>query len=386
MPSPVGISVPSPYHLRLIPAAGKSRFTRYGARHRPFPCRVVCLRPFRPGRAARPCSRIRPATVFWLTRQPASRSAAVTRGAPSLPSRAANSRATSALSRCRRAARGGSSPPPTCKTTPGTPPAPAGHRLRDAVLFPLGSDERGHGYLLPIASETQRATLRLRTSHRICSSAFSLRSRASSARSPRSAARPASRRRRSASAQLPRVPALIPRSRATCAIGLQSRGQAAPRLPEVPIELPACLYCPHQPLGRLARRRRLRQRPAPEHLRHRPGQPVRNPRTAAGNGCHHRRRPRDRLRCRTHSRTGHRDPTARHEPIQDVALSHDGQASYRSTSRGNQLLRWIARHQHDASRFRCRAHRRRHRGPPTCLAVRCSRPAGLDIPLDNRYL
>ena len=77
---------------------------------RPFPCRVVCLRPFRPGRAARPCSRIRPATVFSLTVQPASRSAAAIRGAPSFPSRTANSRATSAFSRCRRAARGGSSP------------------------------------------------------------------------------------------------------------------------------------------------------------------------------------------------------------------------------------------------------------------------------------
>jgi hypothetical protein len=59
---------------------------------------------------------------------------------------------------------------------------PAGYRVRDAMLRPLGGDERGHGYR-PIASDTQRATLRLRTSHLMASSAFSLRSRASSARS-----------------------------------------------------------------------------------------------------------------------------------------------------------------------------------------------------------
>ena len=64
------------------------------------------------------------------------------------------------------------------------------------------------------------------------------------------------------------------------------------------------------------------------------------PAAAAGNGCHHRRRPRDRLRCRTHSRTGHRDPTARHEPIQDVALSHPtGKRPIGPPSRGNQPLR-----------------------------------------------
>src|SRR5205823_5008929 len=73
----------------------------------------------------------------------------------------------------------------------------------------------------PIASFTQRATLRLSTSRSIASSAFSLRSRASSARSPSSSAPlPSPRRRASAFTQLPSVPALIPRSRATCAIGL----------------------------------------------------------------------------------------------------------------------------------------------------------------------
>jgi len=77
---------------------------------RPFPGRVVPLRPFLPGRAARPCPRISAATVFSLTRQPASRSALAIRGDPSLPSRCANNRATSAFSRSRRAARGGSRP------------------------------------------------------------------------------------------------------------------------------------------------------------------------------------------------------------------------------------------------------------------------------------
>jgi hypothetical protein len=46
LPSPVPISVPSPYHLRLILPAAKSRLTRSWARHRPFPGRVVDLRFF----------------------------------------------------------------------------------------------------------------------------------------------------------------------------------------------------------------------------------------------------------------------------------------------------------------------------------------------------
>ena len=108
LPSPVGISVPSPYQRRLMPSAANLRLTWSGARHRPFPGRVPPLRRFL--RAARPCSRIKAATVFSLTRQPSSRSAAVIRGDPSLPFRRANSRAISAFSRSRRAARGGSSP------------------------------------------------------------------------------------------------------------------------------------------------------------------------------------------------------------------------------------------------------------------------------------
>src|SRR5262249_15438345 len=100
------------------------------------------------------------------------------------------------------------------------PQRPARSRVRDAVGLPLGGDQGGHRYR-PIASLTQRATLRLRTSRSIASSAFSRRSRASSARSSSSSAPvPSPRRRLSAFTQLPKVPGLIPRSRATSAIGL----------------------------------------------------------------------------------------------------------------------------------------------------------------------
>ena len=76
---------------------------------RPLPGRVVALRFFF-RRAARPSSRISAATVFSLTAQPSSRRSAVIRGEPYLPSCPANSRLISALSRSRRAARGGSCP------------------------------------------------------------------------------------------------------------------------------------------------------------------------------------------------------------------------------------------------------------------------------------
>src|SRR5512142_1952025 len=100
------------------------------------------------------------------------------------------------------------------------PQRPAAHRVQDAVPLPLGRDQGSHGYR-PIASCTQRATLRLRTSHLMASSAFSLRSRASSARSSSLIAPvPPPRRLRSSFTQLPKVPSLIPSSRATCAIGL----------------------------------------------------------------------------------------------------------------------------------------------------------------------
>ena len=109
LPSAVTISVPSPYHFTLTAAAANERLTRSGARHRPFPGRVVALRPFL-RRAASPISRISAATVFSLTAHPASLSAAVIRGDPSLPLRAANSRATSAFSRSRRSRRAERSP------------------------------------------------------------------------------------------------------------------------------------------------------------------------------------------------------------------------------------------------------------------------------------
>src|SRR6478752_1682952 len=110
--------------------------------------------------------------------------------------------------------------PPFVEPGLGHPQRPAAHRVRDPVLVPLGGDQGGHRYR-PIASLTQRATLRLRTSRSIASSAFSLRSRTSSARSSSLSAPSASpRRRRSALTQLPSVPSLTPRSRTTCAIGL----------------------------------------------------------------------------------------------------------------------------------------------------------------------
>src|SRR3954447_613550 len=88
------------------------------------------------------------------------------------------------------------------------------------MLLPLGGDKGGHRYR-PIASSTQRATKRLRTSRCIRSSVTSLRSRTSSARSSSlNAALPFSRLRRSPAHQLPNVPSWIPSSLATCAIGL----------------------------------------------------------------------------------------------------------------------------------------------------------------------
>ena len=81
LPWPVTISVPSPNHFWLIFPAPKSRFTRSGARHRPFPGRVSALRFFM--RLADRCSsRISCATVFSLTFQPASFRSAVIRGDP----------------------------------------------------------------------------------------------------------------------------------------------------------------------------------------------------------------------------------------------------------------------------------------------------------------
>jgi creatinine amidohydrolase len=101
LPSPAGISVPSPYHFWLVSCAGKSRRTRSGARQRPLPGRVVALRFFF-RRAARPSPAITAATVFSLTAQPSSRRSAVIRGDPYLPPCAPNSRLTSALSCSRR--------------------------------------------------------------------------------------------------------------------------------------------------------------------------------------------------------------------------------------------------------------------------------------------
>src|SRR6185369_15005521 len=107
---------------------------------------------------------------------------------------------------------------------------PARGGMRNLVLGPLDGDEPGHRYR-PIASLTQRATDRLRTSRCIRSSTFSRRSRSSSTRSlSLNAALPSSRLRRSRAHQLPSVPSLMPNSRATCAIGLpvSSTSRTAP--------------------------------------------------------------------------------------------------------------------------------------------------------------
>src|SRR5664279_3869135 len=93
----------------------------------------------------------------------------------------------------------------------------AAHRVRDAVEGPLVGDEACHAHF--VASSTHRTTERLRTSRSIRSSAFSLRSRFSSAMSSTDRPLVPSRSPRSWANQLPSVPSLIPRSRATCAIG-----------------------------------------------------------------------------------------------------------------------------------------------------------------------
>src|SRR5262249_14398472 len=170
----------------------------------------------------------------------------------------------------------GRQPPTGPLVTPGAghPQRPARHRGRDAVPRPLGSNETGHHYR-PIASFTQRATERLSTSRSIASPAFSRRSRASSARSSSSSTPlPSPRPRRSALTQFPRVPALIPRSRATSAIGLPvsrtsrtapSRKSRSNFLRVSPIALPPLRRCVHATRGsppRAARWRSSSRRPS----------------------------------------------------------------------------------------------------------------------------
>ena len=121
----------------------------------------------------------------------------------------------------------------------------------------------GAGWRLPAfpappgRRRSQRTRLRLRTSHRIRSSAHSLRSRASSARSSSlSSAPPASRHRRSAPTQFSSVPGRIPRSRATCAIGLpvSRTSRTAPYLPPcaVPKLVHSCRVRVHDTLDMLS--------------------------------------------------------------------------------------------------------------------------------------
>src|ERR1700750_3238210 len=93
----------------------------------------------------------------------------------------------------------------------------AGHRVWHPVKGPLVGDEACHAHL--VASFTHRTTERLRTSLSIRSSATSARKRVNSSTSLVERPRVPSCSARSLATQLPRVPALIPRSRATWAIG-----------------------------------------------------------------------------------------------------------------------------------------------------------------------
>src|SRR5262249_41015403 len=138
LPSSVGISVPSPYHLQLIVAAGKSRLTRSGARHRPLPGRVVPLRLFfwrrRPARPAHqagggvlapPPARLaqvggdprRPVLALMLGKQPGDLGFEPIPAPRPGPWLAAG---------------------PLVEPGPGHPQRPAGHRGGNAVLLPLG--------------------------------------------------------------------------------------------------------------------------------------------------------------------------------------------------------------------------------------------------------
>src|SRR5437764_778102 len=96
--------------------------------------------------------------------------------------------------------------------------SPASDRVRHVVAGPLVGDEHGQSHR--VASFTHRTTDRLRTSRSIRSSAFSARNRASSARSSPLKPSLSPRLILSCLTQLARVPAWIPRSAATWAIGL----------------------------------------------------------------------------------------------------------------------------------------------------------------------
>src|SRR6516164_5870888 len=127
----------------------------------------------------------------------------------------------------------------------------AARRVWHPVEGPLVGDEAGHAHF--VASFTHRTTDRLRTSRSIRSSATSARSRFNSATSPVERPCVPSRSARSLATQLPRVPWLIPRSRATWAIGLpvsrtmrtapsRNSGSNFLRVSGIPIPHSACLH------------------------------------------------------------------------------------------------------------------------------------------------
>ena len=136
----------------------------------------------------------------------------------------------------------------TCRTTTPTPQRPAGHRVRHAVLGPLGA--MNAATLTPVASLTHRTTDRLRTSRSIASSAFSRRSRASSARSssdscPAAASPRASRSCFTQFASVPVVDPQIPRDLRDRLTGLPH--DAHRTRPELRIEPASRLS--HEPLS-----------------------------------------------------------------------------------------------------------------------------------------
>src|SRR6266705_3994691 len=114
-------------------------------------------------------------------------------------------------------ARGGRPVKPLVQPGHTDPEDHAAHRVRDAAEGPLVGDETCHAHF--VASFTHRTTERFSTSRSIRSSATSLRSHFSSSMSAADRPSAPSRSARSLAYQLPSVPSLIPRSRATCAIG-----------------------------------------------------------------------------------------------------------------------------------------------------------------------